>query len=615
MTATTATPRSLVPDAGDLLDAEWRRARVTADLAAMPGLVGLLERLDLWPSLDAEVARCVPPMFVAPHPNRELRRRHGLSFDVAEVGRVLEFCRRLRHVKGRLAGRPLVPDLWQVVYFLAPIFGWRQGDGNRFYRTGWLEVPRKNGKSTLAAALALYLLMADSNLRAGRLYEPGAEVVSAATTTKQARAVFGPAEAMARRSPAIAARLGIRAGESLVYERTMSTYQVLSGDPSKADQKMGGNTSGAVIDETHAHRDGRTIEAIESGTAGRDQPLVMHLTTAGDDVDGTIYAELHDLAVAIAEGKVTDVRTWAVIYTVPDELVARWNDPDVWAVANPGLDVSVSREYLADSVAKAHRSTRKQLAFCRLHLNYRTSSLARWLDMDLYDAGAAHVAPTYGELRDATGYLGLDLASTTDLAALAAVIPRWVPDPADGDYEVEVLEVVLRCWTPADRIRTRAPRERELFGRWAGDGWLTLCPGETIDYDMIEAEAFALARHFGLARLSFDRWGSKQLVGHFRSGGLTVAEVAQSYAGLSPAMKEAEKVIAEGRLRTGGNPLLRYAFEHLVVEVDGNGNVKPHRGKSTGHIDPAVAVVLAIDGYARDRLGGSVYEDRGLITA
>jgi len=615
MTSTTTTPSS-ARRGRDLLDVEARRARVRADLGRMEGLREKLEELGLWADLEAELDRCIPPLHATPFPNRELRRRHGIYFDPEEVARFLLFAaRRCRHVKGRWARRPLLPDLWQVLYVVGPVFGFRQEDGARYFRELFLEVPRKNGKSTLASALGLYLLMADSNLKAGRRFEPGAEVYAAATTTEQARNVFTPAEQIAAASPSLANRLGIRTGKALVYERTLSSFSVISGDPAKAEEKMGGNVSGAIIDETHVHKDARLIETIETGTAGRDQPLVCHLTTAGADVEGTIYAEKHDLAVDIAAGKVKELRTWAVIYTIPDELRDRWDDPEVWEACNPGLGVSVSLEYLEDAARKGQRSERKRLAFCRLHLNVRTSTVSRWIDLDLYDRGHLTLPADWRGMRGALAYAGLDLSSSLDLSALALVVPRWVPDPADPAFEIEVLEVILRAWTPLERLGNRPPRDRELFAKWIKDGWLLTSPGETIDYDAIELEAFALADHFEIDRVGFDRWGSKQIVNHLTDGGLRVREIGQGFAGISPAMKEAERIIAEGRLWTGGNPLLRYAFENLAVEQDAAKNIKPNRAKSTGHVDPAVAVTMAIDGYTRATSGVSIYEERGMASA
>lgn len=614
MTTATAPPSSSVTDPVE------RRARVREDLARFAGLEELLLELELYADLEAELDRCRPPLHVSPLPSRARRRELGIVFDVREVRRVLEFCRGLRHVKGRWGGTSLVPDLWQVLYVLAPVFGIRQADGRRYYRELFLEVPRKNGKSTLSAALTLFLLMADSNLAAGQKFEPGAEVYTAATTKEQALAVFEPAKQMAARS-AYAEKLSIGA-EALIVEATLSKFVVLSGDPAKAEEKMGSNVSGAVIDETHVHKDRALIDTIETGTAGREQPLVVHLTTAGKDTDGTIYAEKHDYALALAAGDVGDSRTWAVVYTIPKELEEFWDDPETWAIANPGLGVSVSIEYLEDLVEKCKRSEPKRLSFCRLHLNVRSDTVSRWIELEAFDASGAFLTPTMPELRHLVAYGGLDLSSSNDLTALAMLVPRWQPDPADPAFELEVLEVILRVWTPLGRIDRRPPRERELFRKWLdepapiGGGTVLLgCEGETVDYDEVELEAGRLAEHLEVERLSFDRWGSKQMIQHLSAGGLNVVELGQGFAGISPAMKETERIILDRRLRHGGNPLLRYAFGNLAVELDTAGNIKPNRKRSSGHVDPAVAVVMAVDSYARDTYGVSVYEERGLSTA
>ena len=606
--------RELLADVEKILDEEFRRVRVVRDLDRLPGLRVVLERLGY--DVDAEVDRCIPPLYVSPIPNRKARREHGIEFDPNEVERFLRFSMLCRHVKGDLGGKPIRPDLWQILYFLAPVFGFRQEDGNRFFRIGYLEIPRKNGKSTLAAVISLYLLMADSNLKAGRYFEPGAEVYAAATTVEQAGAVFAPAENMARMSPEIGGKLSITASKELFVESTLSSFKVVSGDPSKAEEKMGGNVSGAVIDETHVHKDARLIETIESGAAGRSQPLVMHLTTAGAEVEGTIYEEKHDFAVELATGKVTGSRTWAVIYTVPTELLEnRWNDPAVWKAVNPGLEISVSLEYLEDAAKTAGRSARKKNAFLRLHLNVIASSVTQWIPMRLFDHGAAHLAPKPKTLEGQIAFAGLDLASSTDLASCALVVPRWVSDPADPEFEIEVLQVFLRAWTPRGALPSRKPAERELFEKWIREGWITAHAGETIDYDLVEADVVKMCRPFDMRRLSFDRWGSKQIVQHLRDDGLEVAEIGQGFAGISAAMKSTERIVSEGRLWTGGNPVLRHAFENVRVQSDAAENVKPDRAKSKGRIDPLVALVMAVDGY--DRLSGDVssYEDHGLIIA
>lgn len=598
-------------------EVEARRARVRRDLDAMPGLRRLIEELALYPDLEAELDEVVPPRFVTAPPNRAQRRAEGITFEVAEVDRFLRFCLRLRHVKGRHAGARLTPDLWQILYVLAPVFGWRDDEGNRCYRTLFLEVPRKNGKSTLSSAISLYLLTADSNLKAGRMFEAGAEVYSAATTRRQAQEVFRPGEAMARRSPSLRKRLAFQTDRAIVYERTFSRWEVVSGNPAKAEEKMGLNPSGVVIDEIHVHKDPRLIDTFTSAVGARDQPLVTMITTAGIDADATPYTENRDFAEAVATGEVQNSSWWVAIWTVDEADLDRWDDPYTWRKANPGLGRSVSERFLSDEVKTARRSERKRLAFCRLHLNVRTSNLSRWLSLDDWVASGAFLGPDEEQLAGRVAYAGLDLASSTDLAALVLVLPRWAEDPDDPAFEVEVLDVVVRAWCPADSLDGRPPRERALFADLIASGELLTTPGKVIDYDAIELEAFRLADTFEVDRLHFDRWGSKQILGHLRDGGLRPFEMGQGFASMSPALKETEALVLSRRLRHRGSRLLRYAVKSLAVQQDAAGNVKPDRDKSTGRIDPFVALVMAVDAWARATAsnGQSVYEERGLATA
>lgn len=576
----------------------------------MPGLQEVLEDLGLYADLDAELDRCTPPLHLSPHPNRHDRRRHGLYFDPAEVRRVLVFCRKTRHVKtSRWAGRPFVPDLWQVLFVLAPVFGWRREDGNRWYLALWLEVPRKNGKSTLCAVIALYLLTADSNLKCGRLAEPGAEIYSAATTTRQALEVFRPAETMARRSPSLQRRLGGRDGKDLVYERTASRYEVLSGDAAKAEEKMGLNPSGYVIDEIHVHKDRRLIDTIESAVGAREQPLGVFITTAGDDTEGTIYAEKHAYAEAVSarvgSSKAPEIegsRTWAVIYTIPDEMRSAWDKRETWAFANPGLGISVSEEFLEEEAKKGRHSPAKRRSFCRLHLNVRQGSVSRWINIESWDRSGAHLlhlTEPEKELAGKVAYGGLDLSSSTDLTAIGLVIPTMERERDDPDKFAEHLNVVLRAWVPSESLSRRPPAEEALFRELIESGELLVCEGDVIDYDDVEAEAFKLAETFEIRQLGFDRWGSKQIVQHLDDGGITVVDVGQGFASMSPPMKEAERLVLAGRMHHNGNRLLRHAVKSLAVRTDPAGNIKPDRARSTGRIDPWVATTMGIDGWMR----------------
>lgn len=581
------------------------------------------------PDLNAEIIELQEPKWFSPPPAGDV------AFSLPQIDRFLRFSRKLRHIKGRKwARRPFEPDLWQVVFVVAPLFGWLHEDdeGNlvRVYSTLYLEVPRKNGKSTLAAVIGLYLLTDDG--------EPGAEVYAAAADRDQARAVYDVAQKMAKGSPSLR-RLARPGRNAIVVESTASTFKVLSAE---AYRKHGLNVHGATIDELHVHKNREMLEVIETGTGSRTQPIIAIITTAGLDDPGSIYTEKRDYAEKVAvelhtteledpekpelglrpltERRLDDDAFLTVIYTI-DEC----DDPFVestWKRANPGYGRSLLPAYMANMAKKARATAAALNGFLRLHLNVRTGQVVRWLPLSKWDAsGARHLRPTDEQLHGRIAYAGLDLASSTDLAALVLVLPVWREDPEDPDRMIEDLDVVVHAWTPAATLRDRAERDRAPYLDWVKAGWLKTTPGEVIDYDTIEAAAKKLVAEKGLGldlrRLHFDRWGSKQLIGHLKDeiGAGRVFEMGQGFASMSAPLKELEKLVLAGRLRHGANPLLRWAVASLAIATDSAENVKPDRDKSTGRIDPFVALVMALDGWARDQRGRSVYEDDRSETA
>jgi len=552
-------------------------------------LVGYLDARR--PGWRAEFGECPDPRRLSPPPQVP-----GAYFDVAHVDRFLQFCRMLRHVKGsRWARLPLELDVWQIVFFVAPVFGWRRADGFRLVATVWLEVPRKNGKSTLAAAVALYLLAADR--------EPGAEVVLAACDRRQAGAVFQPARMMALRSPMLRKRLHV--GKRMVaFEATGSTLEAISGD---ADRQQGLNTSGAVIDEVHVHKSRDLIDAIESGTGSRGQPLVLLITTAGIDDPGSIYTEKHAYAEAVAAGEVADATTWGVIFAADPA-----DDPfdvETQRKANPGWGRTIRPDYLAGRAEKARASPASLLAYKRLHLGVITGAVSSFIDLDAWDRSGLRLGRPLRELLGREGYAGLDLASTTDLAAFVAV----VPDEDDGSHG---LRVVVRCWTPEATLERREERDRAPYSRWVKEGYLLTTPGSTIDHDAIEDEVVALADVLNLARIGYDPWQAHALVGRLEKAGLPLWQVRQGFASMSAPTKETERMVLDGLVWHGAHPVLRWAARSMVVAQDAAGNLKPDRNRSTGRIDPVVALVMAIDAFTRAPVEyRSVYESHGLITA
>lgn len=557
-----------------------------------PGLFSYLEKTR--PGFGVrELAKVRFPRFVSPTPTAA-ERAAGAYFDVDEVDRVLRFCAKLRHIKGRrFARKPFVPDLWQVVFVIAPVFGWHNRDGTRRYRELYLEVPRKNGKSTLAAAIALYLLCADR--------EPGAEVYSAARDVEQARAVFDVAAKMAKRSPALRRRLKALIPSKIIrYDANDSVYKALASDREGLN-KHGLNVHGCIVDELHVITDAELITTLETGTGSRDQPLMVFITTAGIPEESPVWKDKRSVAEKVAEGTIVRPERLAVVYAADPKsaLDGSWAKPETWAAANPGLNISLRPDYLAAKAAEAAVSPTKLASFLRLHLDVPTGSTTGWMDIRVWDRSASIVDEV--DLRGCEAFGGLDLSSSLDLSALVLVFP---------DEDNETLDVVARFWTPEATLKARSHRDQADYERWVKDGWLSTTPGETIDYDAIEAEVVEVLDTFELTSLGYDPWGSKQLRTHLEDAGAPIWEVRQGYASLSPPMKEAERLVINRRLRHGGNPVLRWCISNTVAAMDPAGNIKPDRKRSRSRIDGTAALVMAVGEWLRSLEGGeSAYED------
>lgn len=570
-----------------------RKAPTRAELDRfVPGLLDWLEADGR--DVDAELAGLVRPLHLTPPPSTA-ERAAGIYFDLDDVARFVRFARKLRHVKGRkFAGRRLDLDLWQLVYIAAPVLGWKRPDGLRYFSELFEEVPRKNGKSTLCAALALYLLTADR--------EPGAEVISAAKDRGQARAVFDVAARMAERSPELARRLNItRLTGVITFEATASTYTVVSSDRG-GDRKHGLNLHAAVVDELHVITDRELIGTIETSTGSREQPLIIYITTAGIESESPVWAEKRKTVIDAAAGVTPAPGVWGVIFGAPPTAATdgTWELEATWQAANPGYGRSVRREYLKKEAGKARHSAAALNRFLRLHLGIPQDALSSWVEIGAYDRSASLVDEA--DLAGARCYGGLDLSSSLDLSALVLVFP---------DDANEVVDVVARFWTPADRLEQRSTKDRADYGAWRDAGFLTATPGETINLDFVELEILELLHRHDLRALGFDPWGSLQLRSHLEEAGAPIFDVRQGFASLSPPMKLAEALIYERRLRHGGNPVLRFCISNTTVALDPAGNIKPDRKRSRSRIDGTLGLLMALSEWQRDIAGGrSTYEDR-----
>lgn len=409
----------------------------------------------------------------------ETGKERGLRFDKNAGLHILNFFSLLRHSKGEWAGEPFVLSPWQT-FILWAVFGWKRADGHRRYRTAYVEIGRKNGKSTVAAGIGLYLFAADQ--------EPGAEVFTAATKRDQARIVHGEAVNMVRMSPGLQRFIQVFK-DNLSMTRTNSKYQPLGAD---ADTMDGLNVHGAIIDELHAHKNRSLWDVLETATGARRQPLLFAITTAGFDRTSICWQQ-HDYGEKVLDRIIEDDAYFAYIACLDAQ--DEWTDWSVWIKANPNLGVSVKVESLEDQCAKAESLPAAQNAFRRLRLNQWTEQADRWIDMSVWDGGAVPV--NRAELSQRRCFGGLDLSTTTDISAFVLVFP---PSKKEGLWQV-----LCRFWIPKDNIVKRVQHDRVPYDGWVQQGLIEATPGNVVDYSVIKARILEDAARFDLKEMAVDR--------------------------------------------------------------------------------------------------------------
>lgn len=512
----------------------------------------------------------------------------GLVFDEAAATHAIEFFGFLRHSKGEWAGAAFALALWQA-FIVGCIFGWKfSATGLRRYRRAYIEVPRKNGKSTLLSGIGLYLLIADG--------EPGAEIYTAATKRDQARITHGEATRMVKASPMLRSRVGVFK-DNLHVEATHSKYMPLGAD---GDTMDGLNVQAAIIDEVHAHKTRAVVDVLDTATGSRRQPLILEITTAGWDRKSVCW-EHHEYSRQVLEGVLLDDTWFAYVATIDEK--DDWADPAVWAKANPNFGVSVKPDDMARKAKRAKSVPAEQNSFKRLHLNVWTEQSEKWLDMEKWDeCGEAVIME---RLIGRTCYAGLDLASTTDIAALVLVFP--------DDSDPPIYDILPFFWVPAETVIERSRKSNVNYLAWVEQGLIEATEGNVIDYRAIMARLDDSATRFTIRELAYDRWGATQLVQWMQEGGVEVVPFGQGFASMSPPTKELLNLVLAKRIRHGGHPVLRWMADNMVVRQDPAGNLKPDKSKSSEKIDGMVALIEGIDRATRQDNAESVYETRGLL--
>lgn len=533
---------------------------------------------------DEQIAQALEsrPLVVA----NQAGEQPGAWFDVDAAKRAVRAIESFKHTKGRWGSTPLKLAPWQLVWVVAPIFGWLWHDPElgrpvRVVRACWIEVPRKNGKSTLSSGIGLALLLADR--------ETGAEVYAAAGSLEQAKRVFDDAKRMAQTSKAVKGRAEVLTSVIRV-PRTGGVFRALSRI---AETAHGLNVSGAVVDEVHVHKSRDLIDAIETGTGARDQPLIVFITTADDAKEGSIYDEKHSYTRKVAENVVTDPAHYGVIWAA-DEADDPF-DEATWRRANPGLGTSPTLAYLRREANKAQATPSYYPTFLRLSLNIREKASTRWIDLRQWDQRAGMVDEAALKGRRAWG--GLDLSAVSDLSSWQLIVESKQPG-----VEVEILS---RFWLPSERLEDLQRHLQVPLAQWVREGFISLTEGDAIDYDTIEKQVLADCKTFDVQWIGYDRMFAGQLVQNVdreTKRGVKVTPISQTFLGLSPACKELDRLLKTDAVRHGGHPVLRWMAGCVETIADGNDNyrpTKPDRMKSQARIDGVAATVMGLDGYLR----------------
>lgn len=451
----------------------------------------------------------------------------------------------------------------------------------------------KTHNSELAAAIALYLLYADN--------EPSAEVYGAACDRNQASIVFDVARQMVEMSPALLRRSKIRsAGKRIINYRNAGFYQVLSAE---TGTKHGLNVSGLVFDEIHAQPNRKLYDVLTKGSGdAREQPLFFIITTAGNDKNSICY-ELHTKALDLMAGRKKDYTFYPVVYGLEGE--ADWTDEANWYKANPSLGHTIQIDRVREAYRNAVENPAEENVFKQLRLNIWTSASIRWIPEQVYDKGNLPIDRDF--LRGRMCYGGLDLSSTSDITALVLAFP-----PRSDDEKYILLPFF---WLPEDTLELRCRRDHVLYDVWQKQGFIQTTEGNVIHYGFIEKFIERLGETYHIREIAYDRWNATQMVQNLEDMGFTMVPFGQGFKDMSPPSKELFKLLMEGNIIHGGNPVLKWMAGNVVMRQDPAGNIKPDKEKSVEKIDGIVASIMALDRCIRNRTGsGSVYDERGVIS-
>ncbi|MFA5208580.1 MAG: terminase TerL endonuclease subunit [Candidatus Paceibacterota bacterium] len=503
-------------------------------------------------------------------------------YDQKSADRVIKFIEKfITHVKGELAKTPLKLKKWQKDDIIRPLFGMRRKDnGYRRYRTCYVEIPRKNSKSTMGAAIALYLLLSDD--------EKGAEIYSVAGDREQAHIIFDIAKSMVTQNKKLSEH-----SELFQYvikkKGALNYYKVISAE---AKTKHGFNAHGVIFDELHVQPNRELWDVMTTAQGARTQPLTIAFTTAGYDKDSICY-EIHEYARKVKEGIINDETFLPVIYNAdPDDDIYALK---TWKKANPGFETIIKEAYLRQQVNRIKNEPSFESTFRRLHLNQWVGTAETWIDDVTWMQGSIPVNVDEGSLC----YAGLDLASTRDITAFVMIFP-----------EDDRIKVIPYFFIPENNVSARSQKENIHYEQWIREGYMIATPGNVTDYEFIKQKIRELSHLYRIAVIGYDRWNSSQLVIGLQDEGFNMSPFGQGYASMSAPTKELERMAMKGLIQHAGNPVLRWMNSNVQIETDPAGNIKINKKRSREKVDGMVALVMSIGEWMTDTMPmKSIFED------
>ncbi len=519
-------------------------------------------------------------------------KRKDLIFDEKEATRVIRFAENLKHVKGKWDTDYIVLELWQK-FVLGSLFGWKvKATGRRRFRMAYIQIARKNAKTTLGAAIALYALVADG--------EPGAEIYSAATKRDQAKILFEVAKSQARKFPALNKRLGIF--KLNIHDlQTASKFEPLGADANTLD---GLNTHCAIVDELHAHKDSKVWDVLDTSTGARLQPLIIAITTAG--FERSVCIDKYNYCEQVLDAVLEDDSTFAFIAEIDEG--DDWTDPKVWKKANPNLGISVFQEQLESLCKRAKAIPAEQNNFLCKHLNKWVNQSTRWISMDDWNACAGEVSED--ELKGRICFGGLDLSATTDLTAFVLLFP---PEEAG-----EIWKALYRFWVPGGRIEQRTKGylvDKVPFEAWEREGIIRRTEGNVVDYDFIRRDILADAEKFDIQEIAYDPYRAMETAIKLQEEGMKMVQFRQGPISFTAPMERFYGLLLDRKFCHGNNPAMTWMANNVVVRHDANLNMAPDKKSAKDRIDGPVALFMALGrAIVVEAEGQSVYESEGIFT-